>query len=106
MKSGILFLRLTQFNYQTKMSFIALFRFKFFSWVAGLGGLSLQGTSKKSNLHYAETSNEWWVHLRSLATQLRRNIAAVASRRRHCVRFNQQGIETETFRTDSNVPNN
>ena len=38
-------------------------------------------------------------------TQLRRNVAAVASRWRHCVTFHPLGIEPKTLNTDSDVFN-
>ena len=47
--------------------------------------------------YYAEACNEWRDPsplLSAWATQLRRNIAAVASRWRHCVRFDRPGNRT------------
>ena len=61
----------------------------------------------KSSLHspfYAEASNELRgpsPRLSAWATQLRRNVAMVASRWRHCVNLNGPGIEPQTSRTDS-----
>ena len=60
--------------------------------------------SSLSSRYYAQPCNEW----RSLspqlsvwATQLRRNVAEVASRWRHCADLSGPGIEPQTFRTDS-----
>ena len=54
--------------------------------------------------YYAEACNEW----RGLspprsawATQLRRNVAAVASRWRHCANLTGPGIEPQTSRAES-----
>ena len=61
----------------------------------------------KSSLYspyYAETCNEWRgpsLRLSAWATQLRRNVATVASRWRHCVDVTGPGIEPQTSRTDS-----
>ena len=61
----------------------------------------------KSSLYspyYAETCNEWWgpsPRLSAWATQLRRNIATVASHWRHCVDLTGPGIEPQTSRTDN-----
>ena len=44
--------------------------------------------------YYAEACNEWqgpFPRFSAWATQLRRNIAAVASRWRHCIRFDRPG---------------
>ena len=61
----------------------------------------------KSSLHsryYAEACNEWrgpspprsaW------ATQLRRNVAAVTSRWRHCADLTDPAIEPQTYRIES-----
>ena len=61
----------------------------------------------KSNLHYTrgitpKRVTSGGAHLRGLAPglQLRRNVAAVASRWRHC-RFERSGIEPQTSRTES-----
>ena len=43
--------------------------------------------------------------LRGWATQLRRNVAAEASRWQHCIRFHQPGNRPWTSRVDSNVFN-
>ena len=61
----------------------------------------------KSSLYspyYAEACNELRdpsPRLSAWATQLRRNIATVASRWRHCVDLTGPGIEPQTSRTDS-----
>ena len=61
----------------------------------------------KSSLYspyYAEASNELRgpsPRLSAWATQLRRNVATVASRWRHCVDLTGPGIEPQTSRTDS-----
>ena len=64
----------------------------------------------KSSLYspnYAEACNEFaGPNLRGLApglhtTQLRKNVATVASRWRHCVDLTGPGIEPQTSRTDS-----
>ena len=63
----------------------------------------------KPSLHsryYTEACNEWRdpsPQLSAWTTQLRRNVAAVASRWRLCVRFGQPGIKPKTFRTYSRV---
>ena len=57
-------------------------------------------TKIKSSLYwryYAEACNEWWSpspRLSVCATQLRRNVAAVASRWRDCVRCDRPGNRT------------
>ena len=54
--------------------------------------------------HYAEACNELRgpsPRLSAWATQLRRNVATVASRWRHCVDLTSPGIEPQTSRTDS-----
>ena len=64
----------------------------------------------KSSLYsryYAEACNEWRgpsPQLSAWASQLRRNVAAVASRWRFCARFTGMGIEPQTSLTDSYVP--
>ena len=61
----------------------------------------------KSSLYspyYAEACNELQgpsPQLSPWATQLRRNVATVASRWRHCVDLTGLGIEPQTYRTDS-----
>ena len=61
----------------------------------------------KSSLYspyYAEACNELrgpFPRLSAWATQLRRNVATVASRWRHCVDLIGPGIEPQTSRTDS-----
>ena len=61
----------------------------------------------KSSLYspyYAEACNELRgppPRLSAWAAQLRRNVAAVASRWRHCVDLTGPGIERQTSRTDS-----
>ena len=60
---------------------------------------------KKSNLHYARhiTRNEWRIpptRRSAWATQLRTNVATVASRWRHCADLADQAIEPQTSRTD------
>ena len=61
----------------------------------------------KSSLYspyYAEACNELWgpyPRLSAWATQVRRNVATVASRWRHCTDLTGPGIEPQTFRTDS-----
>ena len=54
--------------------------------------------------YYAEACNELrgpFPQLSAWATQLRRNVATVASRWRHCVDLTGPGIEPQTSRTDS-----
>ena len=56
------------------------------------------------SLEYAEACNEWRgpsPRLSAWATQLRRNVAAVASRWRHCADLTGPGIEPQTSRTES-----
>ena len=66
----------------------------------------------KSSLYsrlYAETCNEWWSPspwLSTWTTQLRRNIAAVVSCWRHCIRFDRPGNRTQTSCIDSDIFNN
>ena len=61
----------------------------------------------KSLLHspyYTEACNEWRgpsPRLSAWATQLRRNVAAVASRWRHCADLTGPGIEPHTSRTEN-----
>ena len=61
----------------------------------------------KSSLYspyYAEACNELRgpsPRLRAWATQLRRNVATVASRWRHCADLTGPGIEPKTSRTES-----
>ena len=61
----------------------------------------------KSSLYspyYAEACNELRDPsplLSAWATQLRRNVATVASRWRHCVNLTGPGVEPQTSRTDS-----
>ena len=54
--------------------------------------------------YYAEACNEWRgpsPRLSAWATQLRRNVATVASRWLHCVDLTGPGIEPQTSRTNS-----
>ena len=56
--------------------------------------------------YYAKACNEWLgpsLRLGAWITQLKRNVAAVLSHWRHCVRLPGQGFEPKTFRVDSNV---
>ena len=61
----------------------------------------------KSSLYpryYAEACNEWRCpspQLSAWATQLRRNVAEVASHWRHCDDLTGPGIEAQTYRTES-----
>ena len=61
----------------------------------------------KSSLYspyYAEACNEWRgpsLQLSAWATQLRRNVATVASHWRHCADLTGLGIEPQTSHTDS-----
>ena len=63
----------------------------------------------KSSLYsryYAEACNEWRVQsplLSAWATQRRKNVAAVASRWRHCADLTGPGIEPQISRTNSNA---
>ena len=70
--------------------------------------LFLKKIKSKSNLHYTRRITPKCDELRgpsprlsAWATQLRRNVAAVASRWRHCVDLTGPGIEPQTSRTDS-----
>ena len=61
-------------------------------------------TKIKSSLYsryYAEACNECGNHLRGWTTQLRRNVAGVASHRRHCADLTEPAFEAKTSRTDS-----
>ena len=54
--------------------------------------------------YYSESCNEWRgpsPRLSAWATQLRRNVAAVASRWRHCADLTGPGIEPQISRTES-----
>ena len=68
---------------------------------------SAQLNQIKSSLYssyYAEACNEWRgpsQRLGAWATQLRRNVATVTSRWRHCVDLTGPGIEPRTSRTNS-----
>ena len=85
----------------------------FFQKVCQASGVSadpaekLQKSKIKSSLYslyYAEACNEWRgpsPRLSAWATQLRRNVAAVASRWRHCADLTGPGIEPQTSRTES-----
>ena len=60
--------------------------------------------SSLNSPYYAEACNELRgpsPRLSAWATQLRRNVATVASRWRHCVDLTGPGIEPQTSRTDS-----
>ena len=71
-------------------------------------------TTSKSNLHYTRRITPKRVtssgaHVRGLApglAQLRRNVAAVASRWQYCADLTGPGFEPQTFRTDSVCPSN
>ena len=65
---------------------------------------------KKSNLHYTRRTTTKRVtsggaylspRLRAWATQLRKNVATVAGRWRHCADLIGPGIESQTYRSDS-----
>ena len=61
---------------------------------------------KKPSFHYTrgitpKRVTSGGIHLRGWATQLRRNVATVASRWRHRVDLSDQGFEPQTSRTDS-----
>ena len=64
----------------------------------------------EGNRYYAEACKEWRspsLRLRAgKAAQLRRNIATVASRWRHCANMTGPGIEPQTSHIDSYVHNN
>ena len=69
----------------------------------------LQTSKNKSNLHYTRRTTPKCAtslggpspRLSAWATQLRRNVATVASRWRHCVDLTGPGMEPQTSRTDS-----
>ena len=70
------------------------------------GKISNQNQIKSSlySPHYAEACNELRgpsPRLSAWATQLRRNVATVASRWRHCADLTGPGIEPQTSRTES-----
>ena len=73
----------------------------------GLMMLKLNQLKIKSSLYsryYAEACNEWWgpsPRLGTWATQLRRNVAMVASCWRHCADLTGPVIESQTSRTES-----
>ena len=64
----------------------------------------LQIKSSLYSPYYAEAYNEWRgpsLPRSAWATQLRKNVAAVASHWRHCANLTGPGIEPQTFRTKS-----
>ena len=64
----------------------------------------LQIKSSLYSRYYAEACNEWQgssSQHSARATQLRRNVAAVASRWRHCANLTGPGIKPQTSRTES-----
>ena len=64
----------------------------------------LQIKSSLYSRYYAEACNEWRGRSpprSAWATQLRRNIAAVTSRWRHCADLTGPGIEPQTYRNES-----
>ena len=66
-------------------------------------GLLYQIKSSLYSGYYAEVCNELRgpsPRLSAWATHLRRNVAAVASRWRHCADLTDQGFELQTSRTD------
>ena len=69
-----------------------------------VGSEQIKITSSLYSPYDAEACNEWrgpFLRLSAWATQLRRNVATVASRWRHCADLTCPGIETQTSRTDS-----
>ena len=65
---------------------------------------SFKSKSSLYSPHYAEACNELRgpsPRLSAWATQLRRNVATVASRWRHCADLTGSGIEPQTSRTDN-----
>ena len=63
-----------------------------------------QTKSSLHSPHYAQACNELRgpsPRLSAWATQLRRNVATMASRWRHCADLTAPGIEPQTYRTDS-----
>ena len=69
-----------------------------------IGIIINQIKSSLYSLYYAEACNEWRgpsPRLSAWATQLRRNVSAVASRWRHCADLTGPGIEPQTYRTES-----
>ena len=69
-----------------------------------MGDRKIKIKSSLYSLYYAEACNELRgpsPRLSAWATQLRRNVATVASRWRHCVDLTGPGIEPQTSRTDS-----
>ena len=64
----------------------------------------LQIKSSLYSRYYAEESNEWRgpsPRRSAWATQLRKDVTAVASRWRHCADLTGPGIEPQTSRTES-----
>ena len=67
-------------------------------------GIKYHIQSSLYSRYYAEACEEWRgpsPRLSAWATQLRRNVAAVASRRQHCADLTGLGIEPQASRTDS-----
>ena len=74
------------------------------SWVRYLENQIKKIKSSLYSPYYAEARNELrgpFPRLGAWATQLRRNVATVAGRWRHCVDLTGPGIEPQTSRTDS-----
>ena len=68
------------------------------------GDIKNQIKSSLYSSYYAEAGDELQgpsPRLSAWATQLRRNVATVASRWRHCADLTGPGIEPQTSRTDS-----
>ena len=66
--------------------------------------VELQIKSSLYSRYYAKACNEWrgpYPQLSAWTTQLRRNVAAVANRWRHCADLTGLGIEPQTSYTDS-----
>ena len=78
-------------------------------FVTALKSVNPQGMkSSLYSLYYAKACYQWRSpppRLSAWATHLQRNVTAVASHWRLCVRFNQPGIRTQTSITDSDALN-
>ena len=109
-KKCILEVHVNAFFDQTKVP-ITSYKLRGQEWSRDNGA---KNVSKKTNQikiksslyspYYAEACNELRgpsPRLSAWATQLRRNVATVASRWRHCVDLTGPGIEPQTSRTDS-----
>ena len=99
-KKKLRLLKCNELNYQYLKKKVyrvltSIYRYRYWSY---------QIKSSLYSPYYAEACNELQgpsPRLSAWTTQLRRNVAAVASRWQHCVDLTGPGIEPQTSRTDS-----